>query len=134
MARTKLHSAHVGLENTCMIDACQADATVETETFDKLCGRGCNSRHFLFSHFSDKNNRTDCIPYHCGVQRAGVWLGVGRGGSVREDEVLLEEEEGEAVGLLVDRDPLALVPVQVVVLHQHLKSKCQQHEIYVCFV
>ena len=75
---------------------------------------------------------TDCIPYHCGVQRAGVWLGVGRGGSVREDEVLLEEEEGEAVRLLVDRDPLTLVPVQVVVLHQHLKSKCQQHEIHVC--
>ena len=38
-----------------------------------------------------------------------------------EDEVLLEEEEGGGV-ILVDGDPLALVPVQVVVLHQHLQA------------
>ena len=60
------------------------------------------------------------------MQRAGVWLRVGRGGAVCEDEVLLEEEEGEVVGLLVDRDPLTLVPVQVVVLHQHLKEISMQ--------
>ena len=41
---------------------------------------------------------------------------------MREDEVLLEEEECEVV-LLVDGDPLPFVPVQVIVLNQHLKQK-----------
>ena len=49
-----------------------------------------------------------------------------------EDEVLLEEEECEVV-LLVDGDPLPLVPVQVIVLNQHLKckkrEKCQSCEL-----
>ena len=55
------------------------------------------------------------------MQRSRVGLRVRRGGSVCEDEVLLEEEEGGGV-ILVDGDPLALVPVQVVVLHQHLQA------------
>ena len=44
-----------------------------------------------------------------------------------EDEVLLEEEECEVV-LLVDGDPLPLVPVQVIVLNQHLKSKRRERQ------
>ena len=45
-----------------------------------------------------------------------------------EDEVLLEEEECEVV-LLVDGDPLPLVPVQVIVLNQHLKWKRRETSV-----
>ena len=47
---------------------------------------------------------------------------------MREDEVLLEEEEREVV-LLVDGDPLPLVPVQVIVLNQHLKWKRRETSV-----
>ena len=59
--------------------------------------------------------------YQGGVQRAGVLRGVGRGGSLGEHEVLLDEED--RVVVLVDRDPVALPPVQVVEFHVHLENK-----------
>ena len=62
------------------------------------------------------------------MQCSRVWLCVGCGGSVCEDEVLLEEEECEVV-LLVDGDPLPLVPVQVIVLNQHLKWKRREMSV-----
>ena len=49
--------------------------------------------------------------YQGGVQRAGVLRGVGRGGALGEHEVLLDEEDRKV--LFVDRDPVALPPVQV---------------------
>ena len=84
----------------------------------------CQSGFPPHSYFESEQDIIFWNIYHGGVQRAGVWLRVGRGGAVCEDEVLLEEEEGDV--LFVDGDPLPPVPVQVVVLHQHLKEISMQ--------
>lgn len=86
----------------------ELEVSQELNGLPAMLGRGLVQAHRVDEGFER----------HGGVQRAGVWLRVGRGGAVCEDEVLLEEEEGDV--LFVDGDPLPPVPVQVVVLHQHL--------------